>query len=34
VQFVIVAASEGAKAGVAINQVLQARAGLRTEATG
>lgn len=31
VQFVIVAASEGAKAGVAINQALQARAGLRTE---
>jgi thioredoxin reductase len=32
VQFVIVAASEGAKAGVAINQALQARSGLRTEA--
>ena len=29
VQFVIVAAAEGAKAGVAINQVLQSRAGLR-----
>ena len=33
VQFVIVAASEGAKAGVAINQALQMRAGLRTEVT-
>jgi thioredoxin reductase len=32
VQFVIVAAAEGAKAGVAINKVLQARAGLTTEA--
>jgi thioredoxin reductase len=32
VQFVIVAASEGAKAGVAINQALQARSGLRMEA--
>jgi thioredoxin reductase len=31
VQFVVVAAAEGAKAGVAINQVLQARAGLTTE---
>jgi thioredoxin reductase len=31
VQFVIVAAAEGAKAGVAINQVLQLRAGLVTE---
>jgi thioredoxin reductase len=28
VQFVIVAAAEGAKAGVAINKALQARAGL------
>ncbi len=32
VQFVIVAAAEGAKAGVAINKALQARAGLVTEA--
>ena len=32
VQFVIVAAAEGAKAGVAINKVLQARAGLVAEA--
>ena len=31
VQFVIVAAAEGAKAGVAINQALQARSGLRLE---
>jgi thioredoxin reductase len=31
VQFVIVAAAEGAKAGVAINQALQLRAGLTTE---
>jgi len=31
VQFVVVAAAEGAKAGVAINQVLQTRAGLTTE---
>jgi thioredoxin reductase len=31
VQFAIVAAAEGAKAGVAINQDLQARAGLRVE---
>ena len=31
VQFVIVAAAEGAKAGVAINQVLQKRAGLAAE---
>ena len=30
VQFVVVAAAEGAKAGVAINQVLQTRAGLIT----
>jgi thioredoxin reductase len=28
VQFVVVAAAEGAKAGVAINKALQARAGL------
>jgi thioredoxin reductase len=28
VQFVVVAAAEGAKAGVAINKVLQERAGL------
>jgi thioredoxin reductase len=33
VQFVIVAAAEGAKAGVAINMALQARAGLGPEAT-
>jgi thioredoxin reductase len=32
VQFVIVAAAEGAKAGVAINKALQARAGLTLEA--
>jgi thioredoxin reductase len=32
VQFAIVAASEGAKAGVAINKALQARAGLTVEA--
>jgi thioredoxin reductase len=31
VQFVVVAAAEGAKAGVAINQALQSRAGLATE---
>ena len=31
VQFVVVAASEGAKAGVAINKSLQARAGLTTQ---
>lgn len=31
VQFVVVAAAEGAKAGVAINQMLQSRAGLATE---
>lgn len=31
VQFAIVAAAEGAKAGVAINQALQARAGLKVE---
>jgi thioredoxin reductase len=31
VQFVIVAAAEGAKAGVAINKALEARAGLRVE---
>jgi thioredoxin reductase len=33
VQFAVVAAAEGAKAGVAINQDLQARAGLRVEPT-
>jgi thioredoxin reductase len=33
VQFVIVAAAEGAKAGVAINQALQGRAGLTPEAS-
>lgn len=33
VQFVIVAAAEGAKAGVAINKALQARAGLAVQAT-
>jgi hypothetical protein len=31
VQFVVVAAAEGAKAGVAINQALQLRAGLAME---
>jgi thioredoxin reductase len=34
VQFVIVAAAEGAKAGVAINKALQARAGLAAAQTG
>lgn len=34
VQFVIVAAAEGAKAGVAINKALQARAGLAVETSG
>lgn len=34
VQFVVVAAAEGAKAGVAINKALQARAGLVLGATG
>jgi thioredoxin reductase len=33
VQFVIVAAAEGAKAGVAINKALQARAGLAVQST-
>jgi thioredoxin reductase len=33
VQFVIVAAAEGAKAGVAINKALQARAGLAVQVT-
>jgi thioredoxin reductase len=34
VQFVVVAAAEGAKAGVAINQALQSRAGLVAESIG
>ena len=33
VQFAIVAAAEGAKAGVAINKALQARAGLAVQST-
>jgi len=33
VQFVVVAAAEGAKAGVAINTILQRRAGLTIEHT-